>query len=405
MNRCLACFFLFCLLASLGCEAQLVCELCGEDHSTSTHVEESMNGTGGLETATMADDELLLRFVAGRRSDGFSRVNQSPYPSAVSDKRINVFVSNFALADYLKIAPETETSDGMIPRGSFVVREIVDADGEVSSLTALYRGPQGYNPQSGDFWFATTDPDGHVVVESSGRRLIGPLTACSGCHANRDQADYLFGVPQDARVPMFAHGIPGLDDAPSAPQTENVEPTPDPTPSEPAPQPEELATPTEPQAPQPPAARLVDLVIANVQPDNAREQMTQITVDVAQPRTVVIARDATRAEFEAYWGAMPADVVYINQGGTGSFGAPIVNGGEVWVIRDSSGTVLDGPTVAGTAENDFVRTSSDPTAWAAQDEASATPGVPDVTLPPGVWITEWSDAGTYAMEFIEISIQ
>lgn len=400
-------------LALIGCDAQLTCELCGGSHDTGNHITEAMNGPGGVEDPQiMAADELLLLFVLNRRRDGFVQVNGDAYRSAVSDKNINVFVSNFALLDYLKTKPDAESSDGMIPRGGFVVREIVDEDGVVTKLTALYRGPEGYNPSAGDFWFAVTDVAGNVAKSDRGEAQIGAVPNCSACHAARSGADFLFGVPEQSRSAIFAH--PEIDSTPDEEAVVEAETTPQPTVTPEVTTAPEAAPEAEPEAepepvvvpePAPIAPQIIEVVLANIQPENTREQSTTLSLDVSQPAVVVVARDATRSEFEAYWGALPAETVFINQGGVASFGAPIVNGGEVWEIRDASARVLDGPTVMGTVSKSYERTGVANDAWLQANSSVATPGIIATDLPRGIWISEWSDADEYEMEFVEISIR
>lgn len=388
--RTTACLGAMALIPTLiACEAQLECELCGGGHATEAHVDRSASESGATPDpdAVLADD-VLLAFVERHRADGFVRVNAQPYASDVSDKNLNVFVSEFALPEYLETMPDEARSDGMIPRGSFVVRELVDEAGEVTRLTALYRGPKGYNPESGDFWFAVTDPDGRVLRDEDDTPMAGPLEGCSSCHAARASADYLFGVPGQARFPEFGH-----------PSRTPEEP---PAPEEDDPSPESAANP----APTPPKFDLTGWTLANVQRDLSREQTATFDeLVVAPPSNVVIARDATREQFESYWGLLPDSTVFVNQAQTSSFGAPIVNGDETWELRDGDGLIIDGPTPVGRSEAVYRRQSERATDWLEFAVADATPGVVQVSLPAGVWLTEWADADDFRMEFVEIAVR
>ncbi len=365
------------LLILTGCEGVLECDICGEDHATESHADDTISvaPTGKGETSTPVvedemDDSLLLGFVSERRNAGFERVNAAPYPSEVSSNKINVFVSSFAVAEYLETRPELDSSEGMLPRGAFVVREIVDESGEVSKLTAIYRGPRGYNPESGDFWFAVADPDGNPATREDGTKMVGALQSCSGCHAGRAQADYLFGVPDDFRDPAFFH-----------PATQDPEPEPQPT--------------------QPDPIRIEGLELVNVESELSRPQVGRLPAFEALPgQVVVVARDADRSTFEAYWGPLPAEVVFINMGGTGSFGAPIINGGEHWQLRDAAGTVLSEPTPIGDAGNSYRLEGAE---WTTGLPSDATPGSSN-TAGDSTQITEWSDADDYHVEFVELRI-
>jgi hypothetical protein len=58
----------------------------------------------------------------------------------------------------------------------------------------MVKGPAGFSPELGDWWFAVTDAEG-VPMQTDAGTLTGPLVACSTCHLPRDADDYLFGVP------------------------------------------------------------------------------------------------------------------------------------------------------------------------------------------------------------------
>ena len=60
---------------------------------------------------------------------------------------------------------------------------------------------------------------------------------------------------------------------------------------------------------------------------------------------VVIARNASKAAFEAFWRGgtpLPSNVVYINSGDT----AIVINGSENYALRNAAGTLIDGTTIS-----------------------------------------------------------
>ncbi len=357
------------------------CSICGAPHDEETH---SQSAPPAFQPAgdVMLADEILLEFIDKRHQPGFVLVNEDPYPSTVSDKALNIYVSEFALPEYLATDPDSDMSDGMIPRGSFVIREIVDGEGNVEKITSLFRGPEGYNPTSGDFWFSVTDADGEPLFGEDGKPMVGAIASCSGCHAGRAESDYLFGVPKDVRYDDYN----AFDRTPiEQPVQEPIEPV---------------------------AARgsdiveLTDWMIANVQPEITREQRLDLSkIGVKAGTVIVIGRDATQEEFEAHWGELSPYVLYINEGGAGSFGAPIINGGESWVLRNAAGEEVDGPTPPGKEGLTYQRVNSELYGWREMTPDLATPGVADPGLMPGVYISEWSDAESYQFEFIEIVVQ
>jgi hypothetical protein len=74
----------------------------------------------------------------------------------------------------------------------------MEPSGAVKSLTLMYKGPPGYNPDLNDFWFGVTDPQG-VPVQENGKAKLGRLEECYSCHLGRSNDGYLFGVPADVR--------------------------------------------------------------------------------------------------------------------------------------------------------------------------------------------------------------
>jgi hypothetical protein len=121
------------------------------------------------------------------------RINAQPYVSSLGSFDINVFVSGDA-ADYRKIHPETTGSHVSVSVGTVIVRNVLDENGHVSKITMMAKGPPGYDPTIGDWWWAETDPSGTPLVEN-GVTQVGRLTACHSCHLPRATDDFLFGVP------------------------------------------------------------------------------------------------------------------------------------------------------------------------------------------------------------------
>lgn len=124
---------------------------------------------------------------------------------------------------------------------------------------------------------------------------------------------------------------------------------------------------------------------------------------------VIVARNATKAAFQSFWGVtLGANVVYINSGDT----MPQINGSETYTLSNASNTTIDGPTVAmDTSGNfDFERATCGAvgtlSTWTHRAAGLATPGTGGLaTCAKGVFINEFSDAigtGNYIYEFIEL---
>lgn len=145
--------------------------------------------------ATHAVDEAALERV--RAYDSMARVSTVPYASEISESRISVWFGGGGVDDYLRIHPDRVGSGAVLDQGAMIVREVLAADGSVERLTVMCKGPAGYNPDLGDWWYAVTDPDGEPI-ELEGELQVGRLTGCYACHQDRPDDDYLFGVPEAA---------------------------------------------------------------------------------------------------------------------------------------------------------------------------------------------------------------
>lgn len=115
----------------------------------------------------------------------------SPYSSELGPFLVSLYVSG-AVDEYAKIRPDEHGSHAQMPVGVLIVREVFDNNQKVARLTVMGKGPAGYDPQLGDWWFAVTDPRGTPAVEN-GLVQTGKLTACHGCHSPRSQDDFLYG--------------------------------------------------------------------------------------------------------------------------------------------------------------------------------------------------------------------
>ncbi|HKR65327.1 MAG TPA: Ig-like domain-containing protein [Thermoanaerobaculia bacterium] len=123
---------------------------------------------------------------------------------------------------------------------------------------------------------------------------------------------------------------------------------------------------------------------------------------------VVIGRDASKSEFESFWGVtLGSDVVYLD--GHGAF--PQINGSEKYTLKNASGTIVDGATVAmpsGAARDvrrkDPCVSASSSSNWTIAATTTATPGSGAATgCAKGVIVNEFSDATSqFKFEFVEL---
>lgn len=133
---------------------------------------------------------------------------------------------------------------------------------------------------------------------------------------------------------------------------------------------------------------------------------------VARGGTVVIARDASREAFEAFWGVVLGDdVVYVQADDV----LPVCNGDETFALVAADATVVDGPSPplqAGTllSRIDASLPGDDPDAWALGDPlVDATPGtVALVGASPGEprvsEVVDPADVGAFVYEYVELYV-
>jgi hypothetical protein len=154
-------------------------------------------------SSPVVDSDAVLASIAlgaYQTSPSFTEVTSAPYPSvAAPGSMIREWVSTPALGVYEAVSPGVSGSNVIAPVGATIVRAVLGEDGGVDKLTLMYKGPAGYNPALGDWWFGVTDPSG-TPLESDGGAEVGLLSTCYSCHVPRSTDDYLFGVPLDDRV-------------------------------------------------------------------------------------------------------------------------------------------------------------------------------------------------------------
>ena len=129
---------------------------------------------------------------------------------------------------------------------------------------------------------------------------------------------------------------------------------------------------------------------------------------------LVIGRDATRAQFEAFWGPLPADAVYLDGAVLDPDTFPTINGDESYELLDPSGGGVDGPSSPLAMLGNLQRVDpGEPAALAVSWQSSvdpdgdATPGAGQVdsAVYSGIYISEVSDAvgsGNFVYEFVEL---
>jgi hypothetical protein len=131
---------------------------------------------------------------------------------------------------------------------------------------------------------------------------------------------------------------------------------------------------------------------------------------IASKGYVIIGRNATKTQFQTFWGVtLAANVVYINSVDT----MPQINGSETYTLKNASAATLDGPSVAmasGAGESlkriNGCGAANLSTSWSRVASSTGNPGSgAPAACSKGVYISEFSDAlgtGNFIYEFIEL---
>ncbi|HYH06446.1 MAG TPA: Ig-like domain-containing protein [Thermoanaerobaculia bacterium] len=126
---------------------------------------------------------------------------------------------------------------------------------------------------------------------------------------------------------------------------------------------------------------------------------------------VIIGRNATKAQFQTFWGVtLAANVVYLN----GADLMPQINGSETYTLRNASNVTLDGATIAmASAGGESIRrlnacgAAGTASSWTRGATTTANPGTgAPAPCNKGVFLSEFSDAlgtGNFIYEFVELS--
>ncbi len=125
---------------------------------------------------------------------------------------------------------------------------------------------------------------------------------------------------------------------------------------------------------------------------------------------VIVARNATKAQFETFWGVtLGTNVVFISTGDT----IPQINGDETYTLKNASGSTMDGPTIAmSSSAGESIRRLNgcgNPRKSSSWTRAASSTGNPGSGAPApcnkGVYLSEFSDplgTGNFVYEFVEL---
>ncbi len=133
-------------------------------------------GEPGVDEAAIAEQAVAF--------ESLEKINDEPLQSQHGlASTMNMWVDAAAAPAYASLGAGTAFDPDTI-----ILKEQLNADGELDSIAVMYKGPAGYAPDAGDWWFGLVNPDGSV-------RLGGQPDACVSCHADASDQDWAWGLP------------------------------------------------------------------------------------------------------------------------------------------------------------------------------------------------------------------
>ena len=166
------------LLMLLGCDG-------GGDEGEGSAGESETVGEAGID-----EDAVVAQAVDYANFEQIS----APAPSAhgLADTVV-VWVPPAFAAEYRAVDPDDADASAAFAPGTLFVKEHLDAEGTPAGMTIMYKGPEGYDPDNGDWWWAQADVDGTL-------NDAGAVGYCIACHSPREGADWVFGIPADEQL-------------------------------------------------------------------------------------------------------------------------------------------------------------------------------------------------------------
>lgn len=174
------------LVLLLGCP--------GDDTSGSVADDSTGAVTGMTEDSSgepPAFDEAEVIAQAGMYATELVQINEVAFASqhGLADT-VNVFINPEAAELYRSLDPE-DPADVVFPEGTVVVKEHLDPAGAFDGYLLMYRGPDEYEPEGGNWFWARVD--GSLTTQET-----GAVGFCIGCH--QPSPSFLFGVPADNQL-------------------------------------------------------------------------------------------------------------------------------------------------------------------------------------------------------------
>lgn len=149
------------------------------------------SGAADSSTGAAPFDEAEVIALGGMYTSELVKINVDPFGSAhgLADT-VNVYVNAEAEAAFRSLDPQAP-AEVDLPEGTLIVKEHLDDEQVYDGYLMMYRGPDGYAPQTGDWFWARIDASG--TAQETGPS--GRVDFCINCHV--PAPSFVFGVEAD----------------------------------------------------------------------------------------------------------------------------------------------------------------------------------------------------------------
>lgn len=173
------------LLALLPLLLLLGCEGGGDEAETDNGGESETVGEASIDEAAVVAQAIDYA--------SFEAINAPASSAHGLADTVVVWVPPAFAAEYRAVDPDDPDASAAFAPGTLFVKEHLDAEGAPAGMTIMYKGPAGYDPDSGDWWWAQAELDGTL-------NDAGAVGYCIACHSPRAGADWVFGIAADEQL-------------------------------------------------------------------------------------------------------------------------------------------------------------------------------------------------------------
>ncbi len=157
---------------------------CAEPDRTA-RTEATGDEEGDMPTVDLSSEDIVAEAMGFENN--LMRLSEMAEQSETHADAASVFVwgSSSAADLYWSIDPDDPTQSVDFPVGTMFVKEHFDEAGDRAGLTIMYKGPEGYNPDSRDWFWAR--------VRGEETTHAGRVAWCSDCHNAAHNSDFVVG--------------------------------------------------------------------------------------------------------------------------------------------------------------------------------------------------------------------